>query len=91
MYFPTLDAQTGELVRLRLVPLQIFRFSLRRASAADAAWLSQVLTRESHQFGTAISQENGFLELKLAPNTNNKERPVSIGKRPKSRVAQNRL
>ena len=36
MYFPTFDARTGRLTRLRMVPLQIFRFSLRRASAADA-------------------------------------------------------
>ena len=41
MYFPTLDSRTGRLVRLRMVPLQIFRFSLRRASVADAAWLSR--------------------------------------------------
>ena len=51
MYFPNLDARTGELVRLRMVPLQIFHFSLRRASAADAAWLSKVITRESGEFG----------------------------------------
>jgi poly-gamma-glutamate capsule biosynthesis protein CapA/YwtB (metallophosphatase superfamily) len=70
MYFPTLDAQTGELIRLRLVPLQIFRFSLRRASAADAAWLSQVITRESRQFGTKINFENGNLEVEPAPNVN---------------------
>jgi poly-gamma-glutamate capsule biosynthesis protein CapA/YwtB (metallophosphatase superfamily) len=73
MYFPTLDARTGELVRLRLVPLQIFRFSLRRASAADAAWLGKVLTRESKQFGTRINFENGNLEVELAPNVNNED------------------
>jgi poly-gamma-glutamate capsule biosynthesis protein CapA/YwtB (metallophosphatase superfamily) len=73
MYFPTLDARTGELVRLRLVPLQIFRFSLRRASAADAAWLSQVLTRESRQFGTKINFENGNLEVEPAPSLNDED------------------
>ena len=73
MYFPTLDARTGELVRLRLVPLQIFRFSLRRASAADAAWLGKVITRESGQFGTSIIFENGNLEVELAPNVNHED------------------
>jgi poly-gamma-glutamate capsule biosynthesis protein CapA/YwtB (metallophosphatase superfamily) len=73
MYFPTLDARTGELVRLRLVPLQIFRFSLRRASAADAAWLGKVITRESKQFETRINFENGKLEVELAPNVNNED------------------
>ena len=58
MYFPTLDARTGQLVRLRLVPLQIFRFSLRRASATDAAWLGKVITRESR----AIRDKNQFRE-----------------------------
>ena len=71
MYFPTLDARTGGLVRLRLVPLQIFRFSLRRASAADAAWLAKVITRESGQFGTRINFENGNLELELTPSVTN--------------------
>jgi poly-gamma-glutamate capsule biosynthesis protein CapA/YwtB (metallophosphatase superfamily) len=68
MYFPTLDATTGQLVRLRMVPLQIFRFSLRRASAADAAWLSDVLTRESRPFDTRVKYENGSLEVELVPN-----------------------
>ena len=66
MYFPTLDARTGELVRLRMVPLQIFRFSLRRASAADATWLGKVITRESGQFGTRIKYQDGSLEVEPA-------------------------
>lgn len=69
MYFPTFDLKTGRLVRLRMVPLQIWRFSLRRASAADAAWLCDVLNRESRQFGTRIKVEKGRLELEVAANT----------------------
>ena len=68
MYFPTLDATTGQLVRLRMVPLQIFRFSLRRASAADAAWLSDILTHESRPFDTRVKYENESLEVELVPN-----------------------
>lgn len=67
MYFPTLDAQTGELVRLKMFPLQIYRFSLRSASEGDAEWLSRILTRESQSFGTSIKRENGWLEVKPAP------------------------
>jgi poly-gamma-glutamate capsule biosynthesis protein CapA/YwtB (metallophosphatase superfamily) len=63
MYFPTFDSRTGRLTRLRMVPVQIFRFSLRRASAADAAWLSEVLNTESRHFGTRVRLENGHLEL----------------------------
>ncbi len=68
MYFPTLDAQTGQLVRLRMFPLQTFRFSLRRASEGDAHWLSRILTRESQSFGTSVKHENGWLEVELLPN-----------------------
>jgi poly-gamma-glutamate capsule biosynthesis protein CapA/YwtB (metallophosphatase superfamily) len=73
MYFPTLDAQTGQLVRLRIVPLQIFQFRLRHASEADSAWLSKVLTRESRQFGTRVNLQNGNLEVELAPNGNDED------------------
>jgi poly-gamma-glutamate capsule biosynthesis protein CapA/YwtB (metallophosphatase superfamily) len=69
MYFPTLDARTGELIRLRIIPLQIFRFSLRRASPADAAWLSKVITRESGQFGTRVNYRDGTLEVELTTPT----------------------
>jgi poly-gamma-glutamate capsule biosynthesis protein CapA/YwtB (metallophosphatase superfamily) len=65
MYFPTFDARTGRLTRLRMVPLQIFRFSLRRASAADALWLREVLNRESSHFGTRVKLEDGQLEIAL--------------------------
>jgi hypothetical protein len=69
MYFPTLDARTGELIRLRIIPLQIFRFSLRRASPADAAWLSKVITRESGKFGTRVNYRDGTLEVELTTPT----------------------
>jgi poly-gamma-glutamate capsule biosynthesis protein CapA/YwtB (metallophosphatase superfamily) len=68
MYFATFDSKTGRLTRLRMVPLQIFRFSLRRASAADAAWLSQILNRESRHLGTRVKLENGQLDLELEPS-----------------------
>ena len=68
MYFPTFDSKTGCLTRLRMVPLQIFRFSLRRASAADAAWLSEVVNRESRRFGTRVKLENGQLDIELEPS-----------------------
>jgi poly-gamma-glutamate capsule biosynthesis protein CapA/YwtB (metallophosphatase superfamily) len=66
MYFPTLESGTGRLTRLRMIPLQIFRFSLRRASMADTAWLKQVINRESSQFGTRVRlEDDGHLEVEL--------------------------
>ena len=68
MYFPTFDYRTGHLTRLRIVPLQIFRFSLRRASAADAAWINEVLNRESRHFGTRAKLKDGQLDIELEPS-----------------------
>lgn len=55
MYFPQLEAASGRLVDVKLVPLKIRRFRLHRASREDAAWLSGVLDRESASFGAHVS------------------------------------
>lgn len=52
MYFPTLRADSGELVRLDVVPTQIRRFRVRRAIGDDARWLASVLDREGRPLGT---------------------------------------
>jgi len=52
MYFPTLDADTGCLLRLELVPTQMKRMRIQRASAADSRWLRALLDREGRRFGT---------------------------------------
>jgi poly-gamma-glutamate synthesis protein (capsule biosynthesis protein) len=51
-YFPTLDAATGELADLRIVPMRVERFRLREAARADAEWLRAMLEREGKPFGT---------------------------------------
>jgi poly-gamma-glutamate capsule biosynthesis protein CapA/YwtB (metallophosphatase superfamily) len=55
MYFPRLDAASGMLVDLKLVPLKIARFQLHRAPREDAVWLSGILDRESAKFGSHVS------------------------------------
>ena len=52
MYFPTLDADSGRLLRLELVPTQLKRLRVQRASAADSSWLRALLDREGRRFGT---------------------------------------
>ena len=52
MYFPTLDADTGRLLRLELVATQMKRMRVQRASAADSRWLCALLDREGRRFGT---------------------------------------
>jgi len=55
MYFIRLDVSSGAWIDLRLVPMQIRRFQLRRASAADAQWVHRMLNREGTRFGTEVS------------------------------------
>jgi poly-gamma-glutamate synthesis protein (capsule biosynthesis protein) len=62
-YFASLDSETGRLTRLALAPMQIRRFRVNHASAADARWLEQTLTREGKRFGTRLASESGMLVL----------------------------
>jgi poly-gamma-glutamate synthesis protein (capsule biosynthesis protein) len=54
MYFPRLDRASGRLLSLEMVPMQIRRFRLRRASTADARWLAETLDHESARFGCGV-------------------------------------
>jgi poly-gamma-glutamate capsule biosynthesis protein CapA/YwtB (metallophosphatase superfamily) len=64
MYLPRLAPGDGTLIDLRLVPLQIRNFRLNRAARDDAAWLADVLDRESRRFGTrATMNDDGTLAL----------------------------
>jgi poly-gamma-glutamate capsule biosynthesis protein CapA/YwtB (metallophosphatase superfamily) len=53
--------EDGALSELTLVPYQIRRFRLQRASQADVAWLQATLDRESARFGTHIALKDGRL------------------------------
>ncbi|MBN1628537.1 MAG: CapA family protein [Thermoleophilia bacterium] len=54
MYFPTLDARTGNLIEFELSPLETRRFRLHRPSADDTLWLQRTLDRESHWLGATV-------------------------------------
>jgi poly-gamma-glutamate capsule biosynthesis protein CapA/YwtB (metallophosphatase superfamily) len=63
MYFATMEAGSGRLVGLEMVPLRIKRFRLNRASSEEVGWLQQTLDREAMVFGGRV-QPSGFgLEL----------------------------
>jgi poly-gamma-glutamate synthesis protein (capsule biosynthesis protein) len=57
MYFVELDSSSGELITARLVPMQMRRFRLERASAADAKWLCNLLNDLGKRFGTGARLE----------------------------------
>ncbi len=64
MYFMTLDPRTGDLKRLGMVPMQMRRLRVNRASRADARWLREILNREGARFGTGAEPgEGGTLTL----------------------------
>jgi poly-gamma-glutamate synthesis protein (capsule biosynthesis protein) len=54
VYLAKLDAQQGRLVEARLIPMQLGRFRLNRASEADARWLCDLLNRLGERFGSQV-------------------------------------
>lgn len=63
IYLPTLDAQTGELEQLEMIPMQIRNFRLHHASAADRDWITRRLDRECSRFGRHVIQSDRRLRF----------------------------
>lgn len=64
MYFATVDPASGQLVSLRMRPMQLRHLRLNRASPPDARWLCDVLDREGRHLGTRTRLEpDGTLTL----------------------------
>jgi poly-gamma-glutamate synthesis protein (capsule biosynthesis protein) len=56
LYFPTLDARSGALQRLEIVPMELRRFRLTRAGAQARQWLQRMFNDEGLALGTSVSQ-----------------------------------
>jgi poly-gamma-glutamate synthesis protein (capsule biosynthesis protein) len=66
MYLATLEADTGRLSALRMVPMQAHRFTLRRTAEADTEWMREVLDRISRDFGQRVERgPGGSLTLRM--------------------------
>jgi poly-gamma-glutamate synthesis protein (capsule biosynthesis protein) len=63
MYFATLAPESGEIVQLRMVPMQIRRMRLERGSPEDARWLCDTLCRISAPFGSRVEPADDGLLL----------------------------
>src|SRR6266571_307833 len=63
MYLVELESTTGEVINARLVPMQMRRFRLERASAADAKWMCNLMSELGERFGTRVSLKDGCLTL----------------------------
>ncbi|MFQ6004344.1 MAG: CapA family protein [Woeseia sp.] len=70
MYLVTMHPESGRLVRLEMLPFQIKRFRLNRASTEDAEWLRTTMNRECARFGSHLkSVEAGRWTLASAAGT----------------------
>ena len=65
MYFATANPATGDLVRLRMTPMQLRKMRLNRAVPRDAHWLRDTLARISLCFGSWVEDaDDGSLLLR---------------------------
>jgi poly-gamma-glutamate capsule biosynthesis protein CapA/YwtB (metallophosphatase superfamily) len=65
LYLPRLNPISGELVELRMAPLQARQMRLNRASHRDALWLRGVLDKVSRRFRSRIDLgSDGTLSLR---------------------------
>lgn len=63
MYFPTLNAHTGDLEQLVMIPTHIRRFQITSASDADTVWLTNCLNNICAELGTRITSKEGQLTI----------------------------
>lgn len=69
LYLASLDPASGRLIRLKLIPTQMRRLSVQRATPVDAHWLRNRLNREGRQFGTGVRlHEDNSLTLEWQTN-----------------------
>lgn len=57
MYFPEIESGTGNLKSLKMIPMEIKKFQLRKARKEDAQWIKNVLIREGSELGTSVILE----------------------------------
>jgi poly-gamma-glutamate synthesis protein (capsule biosynthesis protein) len=61
MYLMDVDPRQGRLLNARLVPMQVRRFRLKRASAEDSLWLCELLNRLGAPFNTRARLEDDHI------------------------------
>ncbi|MFG3691284.1 CapA family protein [Micromonospora sp. NPDC047740] len=65
LHLPTLDAETGELRRLRLVPVRMRRMRLQRAAPEEARWLADLLDGLGTAYRTRFNLgDDGLITLR---------------------------
>jgi poly-gamma-glutamate synthesis protein (capsule biosynthesis protein) len=59
MYFAEMEPRSGKLHALRMIPTQVRRFRVTRATEADIHWLEALLNREGKRFRTEVKLRDG--------------------------------
>lgn len=59
MYFPTMDAASGRLVKFELAPTLIRNFRLNHPSEDDIRWIAESMDREARKLGTRVEFTDG--------------------------------
>lgn len=69
MYFPDLDAHSGRLLQLYMIPMRLKHIQVRHAKEQkDLDWLFNTMKRECQKFGTEIEKAEGaqnYFKLKF--------------------------
>lgn len=64
MYFADVEASTGNLVSLDMVPMNIRRLKLNNSTEVDALWLQAILGKEEEKLGCQVElKKNNVLSL----------------------------
>jgi len=64
MYFPVVEANSGRLQRLTLVPTRIGRFRINRANDEETAWLQATVNREGEPLRTRVARDGNVLRVR---------------------------
>ena len=66
MYLPRVDPRDGKLVSLDMIPMQLKRFRLNRATQQDSHWLKDILNKASLKWGTDVEvKDDATLVLQM--------------------------
>jgi hypothetical protein len=81
LYLTRTDSVSGELLSLQMIPPQVRRMRLERASQTDAEWLRATLERTSRQFGLHVAaRSDDLLEVaSLDSDTHPRMTPAGVG------------
>jgi poly-gamma-glutamate synthesis protein (capsule biosynthesis protein) len=79
IYLVTVDSSTGKLVRFEMIPFQMKRFRLHRASEEDTTWLEAMFNREGRPFGTRVElKSNRSLMLRWDEEGRRRKDPADL-------------